>query len=896
MLGGGGGRVGAAWYDLELRDEGFLGQVQQVGSRAAAGAQPAADAMDDVADKTREAGDAADETGGKFSKFGDIGKGAIMGVGLAIGNMATQFVMQAPAEAMRTLSDSISLASDKAEAAAKAGELFGDSYRIVEEASKDAATSVGLSSGAYLDSIGTLGNLITNLGFAGDEAANMSVDMLALAADMGSFNNASTEDVVYAMGAAFRGETEPIRRFGVMLDEAGVKAKAMELGLYDGVGAMDKNAKATATYQLILEQTAAAQGDFARTSDGLANGQRIAAARIEEAWTTVGEALMPIAETIVPMVADAVVGLVGVIGEVVDLLLNNGPAVAGAVGAIGIAVATMVVPPMLAWAAATIVALAPLIALAAAGAALVLALEHFGILDDVISMLGELGRIAGEMVAGAFRELEWIVVDLGTRLGGLIGIFENLFGAMIDAGDAIIRLLQGDFEGAAAAAERALNRIGGVGESVQRVLEGAGSRAAWESEKAAEATAAAHEEAARKTAEEWDASEEARRRGAEATTAAVQREAGAQAQANADAAAATRTTAQAIADETGASLSEVQRLHRQTGVELVDVTKTSGADQLAALRAANRAIIAEAAWGGQQTPRAYGQGIASGYAEPVSAMDRLKDLMKNTLSPVQKEAELIGILTSKRLANALDDGRPEVRLEAQQITLDSIRELAKLNPQSEEIGRMSMRLLASATAAQRPALRASLAEILGVSEQQLGQLPGIFGDAGRDSGAAFLRQWGIKKGAIMQDLQSFTRGVANQVRLMSPARTGPWSEAGGPIAWMGSAADRMTDAFVENFRRGRRRADREVGLFAETVAGIGSGSNIVELLAERTLNGQTIPIELRHRVEIDGRNLPPGVTNEGVAAIVGTAIDFDAEWARKMAAAQSASGLRWTDR
>ena len=90
----------------------------------------------------------------------------------------------------------------------------------------------------------------------------MSADIVQLAADVGSFNNAPTADVVAAIGSAFRGESEPIRQFGVMLDVASVKAKALELGLYDGRGELDKTAKATATYQLILEQTSKAQGDF----------------------------------------------------------------------------------------------------------------------------------------------------------------------------------------------------------------------------------------------------------------------------------------------------------------------------------------------------------------------------------------------------------------------------------------------------------------------------------------------------------------------------------------------------------------------------------------------------------------------------------------------------------
>jgi hypothetical protein len=78
-----------------------------------------------------------------------------------------------------------------------------------------------------------------------------------------------------------RGEAEPIRKFGVLLNDSTIKAKAMEMGLYDGTGALDLQAKSLAAYEVILDQTKDAQGDFARTSDGLAGQQKILTAQLE---------------------------------------------------------------------------------------------------------------------------------------------------------------------------------------------------------------------------------------------------------------------------------------------------------------------------------------------------------------------------------------------------------------------------------------------------------------------------------------------------------------------------------------------------------------------------------------------------------------------------------------
>ena len=267
--------------------------------------------VDKLADDLDRVGESADKTGA-------VTTGVFQGIGQEVARVGIDLAKAGIDMAMDAIGDSITLASDKAEAASKVNVLFGESADIVSAASEDAATTVGLSSGKYLDAAGNLGNLITNLGFTGEAAADMTVDMVQLASDMGSFNNASTEEVTEAMGAAFRGETEPIRRFGVMLSEADVKQQAINMGLYDGVGAIDKNAKAQATYQLILKQTTSAQGDFARTSEGYANSQKIASAKIEEALTKVGELILPLAADIIPMLAGAVETAVDVVLMIAD--------------------------------------------------------------------------------------------------------------------------------------------------------------------------------------------------------------------------------------------------------------------------------------------------------------------------------------------------------------------------------------------------------------------------------------------------------------------------------------------------------------------------------------------------------------------------------------------------
>lgn len=277
---------------------------------------------------------------GKLRKAaGEAKSGFLQGFGIGGGISVFDTVAKAVGGLVDKVGQSIELASDKAEAASKANVLFGDSYNLIERASRSAATAVGMSSGAYIAAAGDVGNLLKNMGIAGQEAASMSKNMLQLAADVGSFNNADPTEVVEAMGAAFRGESDPIQRFGVFLSAAKVEAKAMAMGLRDGKKPLTDYAKAMATYQIILEQTAAAQGDFARTADGKANADRIRAAQAEEAWTRLGEVLTPLYQKVMPLIAnatttaiDTITNLANVAAPLVDGALQG---IANAIDTIG---------------------------------------------------------------------------------------------------------------------------------------------------------------------------------------------------------------------------------------------------------------------------------------------------------------------------------------------------------------------------------------------------------------------------------------------------------------------------------------------------------------------------------------------------------------------------------
>ena len=226
----------------------------------------------------------------------------------------------AGAMAIKIGKDAIGAASDFSEEISKSRVIFGEASQDIENFAKTAANSLGQSKKQAVSAASTFATLGKAAGLTGKDLSKFSIGFVKLASDLASFNNTSPEDAIQAIGAALRGEAEPIRRYGILLNDATLKNEALALGLIKTTKeALSPANKVLAAQAAIYKQTSDAQGDFARTSDGLANSQRQLAANIEDVKITLGEALLPVAlkfsnfvkENFVPAIKGLVNGLTG---------------------------------------------------------------------------------------------------------------------------------------------------------------------------------------------------------------------------------------------------------------------------------------------------------------------------------------------------------------------------------------------------------------------------------------------------------------------------------------------------------------------------------------------------------------------------------------------------------
>jgi len=236
-------------------------------------------------------------------------EGAFEAFGTKVGNIAktaaVAFAAVGTAAAVGAFK-AVQKASDLAESVSKIGVVFGDSAGNVADFAKTADKELGLSQQAVYDAAGTFGIFGKAAGLGGQDLSDFSTDFTVLAADLASFNNTTPDDAINAIGAALRGESEPLRRYGVMLDDAALKAEAMSQGIYDGKGPLTQQQKVLAATGAIFKQTSDAQGDFARTSDGLANKQRIFKAQLDNVVTTIGTKLLPVFMSIADFISNKI--------------------------------------------------------------------------------------------------------------------------------------------------------------------------------------------------------------------------------------------------------------------------------------------------------------------------------------------------------------------------------------------------------------------------------------------------------------------------------------------------------------------------------------------------------------------------------------------------------------
>ncbi len=184
-------------------------------------------------------------------------------------------------------------ASDQEEALNAMRVTFGDAAGSIEEFAFRGADAFNVSRSAALSYTATLGGILQASGLVQQAAAEMSIELVKRAADLASLKNLEIPDALEKIRAGLVGEVEPLRTVGVLLSETVVQQEAYASGIAETGAKLTDAQKVQARYNIIMEQTAVAQGDVANTAGSVANQQRDLAQTWEDNAATLGRRLQP---------------------------------------------------------------------------------------------------------------------------------------------------------------------------------------------------------------------------------------------------------------------------------------------------------------------------------------------------------------------------------------------------------------------------------------------------------------------------------------------------------------------------------------------------------------------------------------------------------------------------
>ena len=253
----------------------------------------------------------------QMEKASQSSNGLVSGFGKAIKKIGLLF---AGLQIGKFVKNSISEAMNVIESESLFETSFGQYADEVRKFTDELNKSLGTNAYAMRKNAGTMFTFAKNMGISGESAKDMSMNLSLLAEDMASFYNLSTDEAFTKLMAGVSGETEPLKRLGVSISDASMKAYLLKQGLDTNTSALSEQEKVLIRYNMIMASTSTAQGDLARTLESPANAVRRFQTSLQYLKVALGNAFLPIVQIVVPLLNTMVVAITRVVNVVASFM------------------------------------------------------------------------------------------------------------------------------------------------------------------------------------------------------------------------------------------------------------------------------------------------------------------------------------------------------------------------------------------------------------------------------------------------------------------------------------------------------------------------------------------------------------------------------------------------
>lgn len=288
------------------------------------------DRQDAASDGFEEMGDAASDG---FEEIGDAASDgldkmdtAIKSIKRSIGGLLASLGLALSIAGFVALGkEAIDLASDIQEVQNVVDTAFESMSYKMEDFADTAITQFGISKLSAKQMGSTFMAMGRSMVGSMEEASDMAVALTGRAADMASFYNKTAEETATALKSIYTGETETLKEYGVVMTEVNLQEYAYQQGIRKKLAAMTQAEKVQLRYNYVMEQTALAAGDFARTSDSWANQTRILKEQFKELLSVMGTGLITVLTPVVKFLNTILTQLIAIakqIGAVLSRLLG----------------------------------------------------------------------------------------------------------------------------------------------------------------------------------------------------------------------------------------------------------------------------------------------------------------------------------------------------------------------------------------------------------------------------------------------------------------------------------------------------------------------------------------------------------------------------------------------
>lgn len=150
-----------------------------------------------------------------------------------------------------------------------------------------------------------MSSVMTALGLEASQALSVTDQLQRRSLDLAAFRDVEDAEAFRAVMSGITGETEPLKRFGVVLNETAVKAELLRLGFKGNAQEASEAAKVTARANIILRQTADVQGQVAREAGNATEKEKALRTEFTRTAEQFGKQFLPVAVEVLGWATDA---------------------------------------------------------------------------------------------------------------------------------------------------------------------------------------------------------------------------------------------------------------------------------------------------------------------------------------------------------------------------------------------------------------------------------------------------------------------------------------------------------------------------------------------------------------------------------------------------------------